>query len=111
MLVADLGFDFIQKEVIGDFPREVAREFAQGWLERLRHARGQAAVAMTETEWAMVYDVCGGNALQLRKAVTRWDLAMNREKGDGRPIKTLETGKEVDRDMASGGSMHILPPS
>jgi hypothetical protein len=110
MLVADLGFDFIQKEVIGDFPREVAREFAQGWLERLRHARGQAAVAMTETEWAMVYDVCGGNALQLRKAVTRWDLAMNREKGDVRPIKTLETGKEVDRDMASGGSMHILPP-
>lgn len=90
----DLRFDFATTEVVGVFPKDAAREFAQSWLTRCRLARGQAAVDITETEWAIMYDVCGGNALQLRRAVTKWDRAMKREEGDVRPIKTLEKGKQ-----------------
>jgi hypothetical protein len=104
--------EFTRIEVIGDFPEDAAREFAQDWLNRLRLARGQAAVAITETEWAMMYDVCGGNALQLTNAVIEWNLAMNREKGDARPIETLERGKD-DRDAnthLAAAWMHFLAP-
>ena len=92
MLLSDLRWDVTRREVIGDFPKEAAREFAQDWLNRLRQARGQAAVPMTETEWATLYDVCGGNALQLRNAVVEWDLAMDREGG----------GCAVHRDAGDG---------
>lgn len=92
---SDLRFDFATTEVVGDFPKDAARDFAQSWLTRCRLARGQAAVDITETEWAIMYDVCGGNALQLRRAVTKWDRAMKREEGDVRPIKTLEKGKHA----------------
>jgi hypothetical protein len=110
VLLSDLHFDFTRNEVIGDFPKEAAREFAQGFLERLRKARRQAAVAMTETEWAIMYNVCGGNALPLIRAVTNWVDGMDQEEGDARPNKTLEKGKEGDRDVVSGGTayMHLL---
>ena len=43
--------------MIGDFPEKAARVFAQRQLDRLMLRRGQAAVAMTEREWSMIYDV------------------------------------------------------
>lgn len=99
--MADLRFDFIRTEVIGDFPENDAREFAQGWLNRLQPERGQGAVAnMTEPEWEKMYNVCGGNALQLTNAVVEWKRAMERG-------KTLETGKEGDADWRlAAASMH-----
>lgn len=103
LLLSDLRFDFIKTEVVGDFPEAAAREFAQVWLKRLRLSRGQAAVAMTDAEWAIMYEVCGGNALQLRRAVIEWERAMRRKDGDGR--KTLEKGKQGHADVASSGSM------
>ena len=102
----DLRFEWTQSEVIGDFPEKAAQEFAQRQLDRLLLRRGQAALAMTEREWSMIYYVCGGNPLQLRKAVGIWVRAM-REPGEMRPVKTLETGRKGD----AGTVLPLLLPA
>jgi hypothetical protein len=87
----DQRFEVARTEVIGDFPSEAAREFAQGELDRIRHGRGQGARPITEAEWAALHEVCGGNPLMLTRAVTQWDSDMRQEGGDVRPVETLTT--------------------
>ena len=54
-LCAEIGYGFFRPEVIGDFPREEARQFF------IEHALPRAGleVVLSEDDWAKVWEVRG----------------------------------------------------
>lgn len=77
-LAGEIGHDFFRQEVIGDFPEEEAREFFKS--QALLRA-GCGEIVLIESDWAKVWDVCGGNAGQLLLAASAfvgdWDVGEN----------------------------------
>lgn len=69
---AEIGSTFLTTEVIGDFPEEAARQFAEYTL-----GRAGKSSHLTDDDWRMIYEVRHGSRRRAAIAIVPFHTASN----------------------------------
>ena len=75
---AGISVQFMEVEVIGDFPEAEARAF---FTWQLQFSVWQPAPPPDDASWVRIFEVCGGNAASLKEVASKWTGATGLEKG------------------------------
>ena len=84
---AGISVQFMEVEVIGDFPEAEARAFFAWQLQF--SVWKPTPLPPDDASWARIFEVCGGNAGSLKRVADEWTGATDLEKGTAAPLAPL----------------------
>ena len=91
---AGISEQFMEVEVIGDFPEAEARAFF-AWQLQFSVWQPAPPPPPDDAAWARIFEVCGGNAASLKRVADEWTGASGLEKGNAAPLAPLLTLVDV----------------